>query len=88
MLHHADLSQKDVIRLIRVEEIAWAGNSNLKVYGKLDCASGKRMKKENRVFFKSETEAVRLGFRPCGRCLHDRYLIWKKSANLSNSISS
>lgn len=88
MLHHAGLSQKDVIRLIRTEEIVWAGNRNLKVYGKLDCASGKRMKKENRVFFKSEAEAVKLGFRPCGRCLHDRYLIWKKSANQSDPKSS
>lgn len=79
MLRHVDLSQKNIIKLIRAEEIVWAGNSNLKVYGKLDCVSGKRMKKENRVFFKSETEAVNSGFRPCGRCLHDRYLNWKKS---------
>jgi methylphosphotriester-DNA--protein-cysteine methyltransferase len=31
------------------------------------------MKKENRVFFKTETEAISAGFRPCGHCMPIRY---------------
>ena len=31
------------------------------------------MKKENRVFFRSETEAKQLGFRPCGHCMKLKY---------------
>lgn len=60
-------------------EIKYAGNLPLKIYGTLHCTSGKRMKKKNRVFFKSETEALEVGFRPCGRCLPDKYRHWKKS---------
>jgi methylphosphotriester-DNA--protein-cysteine methyltransferase len=79
MLRHSDVSQQQIIQLIRSGEISLAGNSNLKVYGKLNCGSGKRMKKENRVFFKNETEALDSGFRPCGHCMRDRYAIWKRS---------
>jgi hypothetical protein len=34
---------------------------NLKIYGKLKCSSGKRMKKED-VFFQSEYEALYRGY--------------------------
>ena len=54
-----------------------AGNLSLKIYGTLSCKSGKRMKKENRVFFKNEAEAIELGFRPCGHCLRAEYVRWK-----------
>jgi methylphosphotriester-DNA--protein-cysteine methyltransferase len=79
MLRHPDLSQQQIIQLIRSGEVSLAGNSSLKVYGKLNCGSGKRRKKENRVFFKNETEALDSGFRPCGHCMRDRYAIWKRS---------
>jgi methylphosphotriester-DNA--protein-cysteine methyltransferase len=79
MRRHIDLGQKEIIQLIRAEAIAFAGNSNLKIYGKINCGSGKRMKKEKRVFFESETEAISHGFRPCGHCMRDRYSIWRKS---------
>jgi methylphosphotriester-DNA--protein-cysteine methyltransferase len=35
------------------------------------------MKKENRVFFRSEKEARTQGFRPCGHCLPNDYKKWK-----------
>jgi methylphosphotriester-DNA--protein-cysteine methyltransferase len=54
-----------------------AGNQRLKIYGTLACSSGKRMKKENRIFFKSEEEAIQAGYRPCGHCLNEKYLVWK-----------
>ncbi len=79
MLKHTGLTQKEIISLIRFGKISLAGNARLKIFGKLNCASGKRMKIENRVFFKNETEALQSGFRPCGHCIHDRYLLWKKS---------
>jgi methylphosphotriester-DNA--protein-cysteine methyltransferase len=65
--------------LIDKSEVQVAGNSKLKIYGKLNCSSGKRMKTENRVFFRSETEAKSMGYRPCGHCMHEDYLLWKAS---------
>ena len=55
-----------------------AGNAKLKIYGKLNCASGKRMKAGNRIFFKNEEEALQSGFRPCGNCMKQAYKDWKK----------
>jgi methylphosphotriester-DNA--protein-cysteine methyltransferase len=57
--------------------ISLGGNQKLKIYGTLSCASGKRLKVENRVFFKNEEEAISCGFRPCGHCLREKYVIWK-----------
>jgi len=70
---------KSLASLIRKGEIKFAGNVRLKIYGTLRCASGKRMKKENRVFFKNESEAIQLGFRPCGSCMREAYLRWMRS---------
>jgi len=68
MIRHKELNQS-FFNLIRKGEIKFAGNVKLKIYGKLSCYSGKRMKKENRVFFESEAEAISFGFRPCGNCM-------------------
>ena len=65
--------------LIDKGEVQLAGNSKLKIYGKLNCSSGKRMKTENRVFFGSETEAKSMGYRPCGHCMREDYSLWKAS---------
>lgn len=62
---------------ILLDEIAFAGNINLKIYGTLNCSSGKRMKVQNRVFFRSETEAIEMGYRPCGHCMRTAYKRWK-----------
>ncbi|HWA33172.1 MAG TPA: Ada metal-binding domain-containing protein [Cyclobacteriaceae bacterium] len=78
-MKHSELTQKEMIGLIRANKITFAGNARMKIFGKLNCSSGKRMNKENRVFFKNETEALEYGFRPCGHCMHDRYLAWKRS---------
>jgi len=55
--------------MIQSGEITLAGNSRLKIYGRLDCKSGMRMKLENRIFFTSKQEAEKLKYRPCGNCL-------------------
>ena len=69
MIAHTALSDKKLTSLIKNREIILAGNSQLKIFGTLRCSSGKRMKKENRVFFTSEKEAIQNKFRPCGHCM-------------------
>ena len=61
--------RKQLHQLIKEKQIAFAGNRRLKIYGTLDCKSGKRMKRENRVFFTSEQEAIAQGFRSCSHCM-------------------
>jgi hypothetical protein len=68
MWYHTELRDTELRRLLRTGEITLAGNVRLKIYGTLQCYSGKRMKYENRVFFKDEGEARLLGFRPCKNC--------------------
>jgi len=70
MWRHAHLTDPELFHLLRRGAIAFAGNRRLKIYGRLNCASGKRMKRENRVFFASKAEALAAGYRPCGHCLH------------------
>jgi len=65
--------------LIKAGEVVLAGNVKLKIYGTLDCTSGKKMGMENRVFFKNADEALRYGYRPCGRCMKREYRAWKKA---------
>lgn len=73
MIVHSDLEDILLRRLIRQHRLVLGGNRKLKIYGSLTCTSGKRMKKENRVFFASEEEALHLGFRPCGHCKKEAY---------------
>ncbi len=46
----------------------YAGYKKGKIFGRLDCKTGMRMKKENRVFFHTLEDAVREGYRPCMSC--------------------
>ena len=55
-------------KLIHQRQIQLAGNKKLRIYGRLDCFSGKRMKKANRIFFSSEDEAIEQGYRCCKHC--------------------
>jgi methylphosphotriester-DNA--protein-cysteine methyltransferase len=80
MIRHSDIARHDLIKRIQQGEITLAGNRRLKIFGKLTCSSGKRMKKENRVFFKDTSEALGTGFRPCGHCLKLQYKQWKLKA--------
>lgn len=65
-------------RHIRSGAISWGGYKKAKIYGLLTCSSGKRMKVENRVFFKDEAEALQHGYRPCGHCMPEKYKQWKR----------
>lgn len=83
MIKHIDLGNtvfqrsKKLKELIDNGEILFGGNKKLKIYGTLNCPSGKRMKTESRLFFESEQEAEDLGYRPCGHCMRGAYLQWK-----------
>ena len=61
---------------------ALGGHSRLKGYGRLDCPSALRWIARGhyvrqRVFFADEASAVAAGYRPCARCLPERYALWK-----------
>ena len=77
MLAHSELTWGQLRKKIKEESITLGGNRRLKIYGKLHCKSGKRMKLENRVFFTNEKNAREKGFRPCGHCMRVEYLKWK-----------
>ncbi|MCO5934236.1 metal-binding protein [Mucilaginibacter sp. RB4R14] len=83
MIRHVELGDsaftraKALKRLIDKGKILIGGNRRLKIYGKLSCGSGKRMKPDNRVFFTDEQEAKANDFRPCGHCLREAYQKWK-----------
>ncbi|MDN5202680.1 Ada metal-binding domain-containing protein [Fulvivirgaceae bacterium BMA10] len=77
MIKHSDLTDSNLYSQIRHKIIRFGGNRKLKIYGTIHCASGKRMKRVNRVFFKSEKEAIALGYRPCGNCMKQSYQKWK-----------
>jgi methylphosphotriester-DNA--protein-cysteine methyltransferase len=78
MIRHIEINDRELRARIKQNEIPFAGNAKLKIYGKLNCKSGKRMKKENRVFFHSEKEAADNGFRPCGHCMKQAYGKYKR----------
>jgi methylphosphotriester-DNA--protein-cysteine methyltransferase len=50
------------------EYAGWNGGRKGKIFGTLDCKSGMRMDKENRVFFLNLETAVTEGYRPCKNC--------------------
>lgn len=76
MIKHLDVNDSNLRSKIKQKEICFGGNRKLKIYGTLQCKSGKRMKCENRVFFASENEAVKNRFRPCGHCMKTAYKKW------------
>jgi hypothetical protein len=78
MILHKQTPPSVVRAFIKNGTIKLGGNIPLKIYGTLQCKSGKRMKIENRVFFTNENEAITEGYRPCGHCMREKYKIWKK----------
>ncbi|WP_194896415.1 Ada metal-binding domain-containing protein [Catenulispora pinisilvae] len=58
------------------------GHRRLRVYGRLDCPSALRHiaaghYTRHRVFFANEATAIAAGYRPCARCLPERYRAWR-----------
>src|ERR1051326_9074890 len=84
MIRHTDFEDNErgklkLRQLINTQKIVLGGNASLKIYGTLQCKSGKRILRKNRVFFSSEEDAIKAGYRPCGHCLKEKYFDWKKS---------
>lgn len=76
MIKHPDINDGDLRSEIKQKKICFGGNRKLKIYGTLQCKSGKRMRRENRVFFESKNEAINNDFRPCGHCMKTEYKKW------------
>ncbi|MDR2282858.1 MAG: metal-binding protein [Sphingobacterium sp.] len=79
MIRHHEIPDRELRAKIRKGKLCWAGNMTLRIYGTLNCTSGKRMKRENRIFFASEQEALNANYRPCGRRMREEYKKWKCS---------
>jgi methylphosphotriester-DNA--protein-cysteine methyltransferase len=77
MISHLELKDHKLTKVLKQKHIRFGGNIKLKIYGTLLCKSGKRIKRENRVFFSTEQEAINDGYRPCGHCMRTDYLKWK-----------
>lgn len=88
MITHSSLGidesqrRKNLMRLIHNGGINLGGYKKARIYGTLHCRSGKRMKIENRVFFKDEYQAISEGYRPCRNCMPEKYKLWKLNNKL------
>ncbi len=83
---HKNITDALLHAKIRNGEICFGGNEKLRIYGLLHCTSGKRMKRNNRVFFTSEQDALKHHYRPCGHCLKADYVKWKVANKGVNRI--
>ena len=85
MIHHLALGPtpfarlRALVGLVESGQITLGGNGPGRIYGRLNCRVGKRMKPANRVFFRDEEEAVAEGLRPCALCLPTEYGSWRES---------
>ncbi|WP_461112390.1 Ada metal-binding domain-containing protein [Spirosoma jeollabukense] len=83
MIRHLDLGPtsfgqlRTLVTLVKRESITLGGHRPGKIYGRLNCRTGRRMKPANRVFFRDETEAVAQGYRPCAVCMPKAYKVWR-----------
>lgn len=58
------------------------GHRKNRIYGKLDCRGAlswirKGHYVKQRVFFASESDAIKAGYRPCSNCMRADFLEWK-----------
>ena len=65
------------------------GYKPLSIYGKLDCPSANRHLTNGgyaaeRVFIANEDVAIAAGFRPCAKCLGEKYKIWKAGGDVGS----
>ena len=82
MIKHKAITAVILRSRIRKKEIILAGNRKLKIYGLLSCPAGKRMHKENRLFFETKKNALENDYRPCGHCMKEKYKNWKDGSVL------
>lgn len=80
---HYFLTDSDNMQYLSDEKGTLGGHWKLKIYGELNCKSDnhyidKGQYVRNRVFFKSESDAISAGYRPCAVCMREKYDLWKK----------
>ncbi|MGI5248186.1 Ada metal-binding domain-containing protein [Actinacidiphila glaucinigra] len=68
------------------------GHRRGRLYGRLDCPAALRAIARGgyvreRVFFADEATAVAAGYRPCARCLPQRYRQWKATPTERNAMT-
>ncbi|MFT7144339.1 MAG: methylphosphotriester-DNA--protein-cysteine methyltransferase [Alphaproteobacteria bacterium] len=83
MILHLNISTNDLLKAIKRKDITFAGWTVGKIYGHLNCVSGKnKIKAQNRVFFSTEQDATNHDYRPCAVCMKDTYKQWKSQQNI------
>lgn len=65
----------------------YAGITTMKIFGRLDCKSGMRAKKKNRIFFHFWEDAVEAGFRPCKNCKPEKTFLRAKCSHLPSGLA-
>lgn len=61
----------------------FGGYRKNKIYGRMDCRAALRAIEKGgyikeRVFFADEQTAIAAGYRPCGVCMRENYVLWKE----------
>jgi methylphosphotriester-DNA--protein-cysteine methyltransferase len=88
MIHHKLSTDEFIRKKIREKTILFAGNKSPKIFGLLSCNSGKKINRTNRVFFKSEKDAWKNGYRPCCHCMRSAYIVWRNLLSVNYDDSS
>ena len=81
LLRHDAVTDAALRARLHDGSLTMAGNRRLKIYGRLGCPAGRRMRRGSRVFFADATAAEAAGYRPCARCCRAAYDVWKSAAN-------
>lgn len=81
--NHYFLTDSDNMQYLSDKKGTLGGHWKLKIYGELSCKSAnhyidKGQYVKNRVFFKSEYDAISAGYRPCAVCMREKYDLWNK----------
>lgn len=64
-----DLIPKDDVGVdTETNSISYCGNKNSKIFHKSSCASVKKTKESNKIFFTSKEEYLNNGYKPCQSC--------------------
>ena len=88
------LTDKNGEQFFSFEKGLLGGNSNMKIYGRMDCRSANACLRgryreayiRHRVFFQDEETAIAAGYRPCGVCMKEHYALWKEGKIIPGNV--
>ena len=75
------INDNELLKAIKSGLILYGGHRKQKIYGTLTCRSGRRMKRQNRVFFENRKDTVNNDYRPCGNSMNEPYRKWISLSN-------